>query len=64
MGLQDTSYVGTPKGIAGSIRGRILTAIRRMHSALTAADMFADRVIPLYEEQDIPILCILMVSDA
>jgi len=67
LGSQDTFYVGTLKGV-----GRIyqqtfvdtysklaLCKLYTMHTALAAADMLNDRVIPFFEEQEIPLLRIL-----
>ena len=67
LGCQDTYYVGTFKGI-----GKVYTQVfidsysRVSHAklytdktALTAADLLNDRVLPWYQEQSIPILRIL-----
>ncbi|WP_342265385.1 IS481 family transposase [Cardinium endosymbiont of Philonthus spinipes] len=67
LGCQDTYYVGNFKGI-----GKVYTQVfidsysRVAHAklytdktALTAADMLNDRVLPWYQEQSIPLLRIL-----
>ena len=67
LGSQDTYYVGTIKGI-GRIyqqtfvdtyaRVAVVKLYDRKH-AITAADLLNDRVIPFFEEQDVPLLRIL-----
>lgn len=67
LGSQDTYYVGTIKGV-GRIyqqtfidtytRVAIVKLYDRKH-AITAADILNDRVIPFFEEQDVPLLRIL-----
>ena len=67
LGSQDTYYVGTIKGV-----GRIyqqtyidtyckiaIVKLYQQKHAITAADLLNDRVIPFYEEHDIPLLRIL-----
>ena len=67
LGSQDTFYVGTLKGV-----GRIyqqtfvdtyskvaLCKLYTMHTALTAADMINDKVVPFFEENEVPLLRIL-----
>lgn len=67
LGSQDTFYVGTLKGV-----GRIyqqtfvdtyskvaLCKLYTMHTALTAADMLNDRVIPFFNEHGIELLRVL-----
>lgn len=67
LGAQDTFYVGTLKGV-----GRIyqqtfidtyskvaLAKIYDRKNALVAADLLNDRVIPFFEEHEIPVLRIL-----
>ena len=67
LGSQDTFYVGTIKGV-----GRIyqqtfvdtyskyaICKLYNMKTALTAADLLNDRVMPFFEEHDIPLLRIL-----
>ena len=67
LGSQDTFYVGTLKGV-----GRVyqqtyvdtyckhaICKLYTMRTALTAADMLNDRVVPFYESQEIPVLRIL-----
>lgn len=67
LGSQDTFYVGTLKGV-----GRIyqqtfvdtyskvaLCKLYTMRTALAAADMLNDRVMPFFEDQQLPLLRIL-----
>jgi len=67
LGSQDTFYVGTLKGV-----GRIyqqtfvdtysktaLAKLYNMKTALTAADMLNDKVIPFFEDNGLPMLRIL-----
>ncbi len=67
LGSQDTFYVGTLKGV-----GRIyqqtfvdtyskvaLCKLYTMRTALAAADMLNDRVVPFFEEHDVPLLRML-----
>ena len=67
LGLQDTYYVGTIKGV-----GRIyqqtyidtycklaIVKLYQQKHAITSADLLNDRVIPFYEAHDIPLLRIL-----
>ncbi len=67
LGSQDTFYVGTIKGV-GRIyqQSYIDTYCKVAHAKLyttetpiTAADLLNDQVLPFYEEQDLPLLCIL-----
>lgn len=67
LGAQDTYYVGTIKSI-GRIYGQTFidtyakVAFVKLYdrkNALVAADMLNDRVLPFYEENDVPLLRIL-----
>lgn len=67
LGSQDTYYVGNFKGI-GKIYSQVYidtytrvadSKLYEDKTALTAADILNDRVVPFYEEQGIPILRIL-----
>lgn len=67
LGAQDTYYVGTIKSI-GRIYGQTFIdtysklAFVKLYdrkNALVAADMLNDRVLPFFEEQDVPVLRIL-----
>jgi len=67
LGAQDTYYVGTIKSI-GRIYGQTfidtysklaLVKLYDRKNALVAADMLNDRVLPFFEEQDVPLLRIL-----
>jgi len=67
LGAQDTYYVGTIKSI-GRIYGQTFldtyskVAFVKLYdrkNALVAADMLNDRVLPFFEEQDVPLLRIL-----
>jgi transposase InsO family protein len=67
LGSQDTFYVGTIKGIGriyqqtyvDTYSKHAICKLYTMRSALAAADLLNDRVIPFYEQHDIPILRIL-----
>ena len=67
LGSQDTYYVGTIKGVGRIYQQTYIdtyckTAMAKLYegkTALTAADMMNDKVIPFYEEQGIPLLRIL-----
>jgi hypothetical protein len=67
LGAQDTYYVGTVKGVGRIYQQTYIdtyskTADAKLYdrkNALVAADMLNDRVIPFYEEYDIPLLRIL-----
>jgi hypothetical protein len=67
LGSQDTYYVGTIKGV-----GRIyqqtfidtysdvaMVKLYERKTALSAADLLNDRVLPFFESQDVPLLRIL-----
>jgi len=67
LGAQDTYYVGTIKSI-GRIYGQTFidtyskVAFVKLYdrkNALVAADMLNDRVLPFFEEQEVPLLRIL-----
>lgn len=67
LGAQDTYYVGTIKGIGRIYQQTFIDTYSKVafaklyttKSALTAADLLNDRVVPFFEEQDVPLLRIL-----
>ncbi len=67
LGSQDTYYVGTVKGIGRIYQQTFIDTYSRVavvklytsKTALTAADVLNDRVLPFFEQQDIPLLRIL-----
>jgi len=67
LGCQDTYYVGNFKGIGKVYSQVFIDSYSRVSNAklytdktaLTAADLLNDRVLPWYQEQSIPILRIL-----
>ena len=67
LGSQDTYYVGTIKGIGRIYQQTFVDTYSRVamaklytdKSAITAADMLNDKVLPWFEEQSIPLLRIL-----
>ncbi|CCM10304.1 Transposase [Cardinium endosymbiont cEper1 of Encarsia pergandiella] len=67
LGCQDTYYVGNFKGIGKVYTQVFIDSYSRVanaklytdKTALTAADMLNDRVLPWYQEQSIPLLRIL-----
>ena len=67
LGAQDTFYVGHIKGVGRIYQQTFIdtyskVAICKLHTAkngLTAADMINDKVMPFYEEQNIPLLRII-----
>lgn len=67
LGSQDTFYVGTLKGVGRVYQQTFIDTYTRVaHAklytqkhAITAADMLNDRVLPFYEEHEIPMLRIL-----
>lgn len=67
LGSQDTYYVGTVKGIGRIYQQTFIDTYSRVafaklyttKSAITAADVLNDRVLPFFEQQDIPLLRIL-----
>lgn len=66
-GAQDTFYVGHIKGVGRIYQQTFIDTYAKVadaklydtKTAITAADMLNDRVIPFYEAQDIPLLRIL-----
>ena len=67
LGAQDTFYVGTLKGVGCIYQQTFIDTYTKVacaklydrKNALVAADMLNDRVIPFFEEHDIPLLRIL-----
>jgi transposase InsO family protein len=67
LGAQDTYYVGSVKGVGriyqqtyiDTYSKHAICKLYTMRTALTAADILNDRVVPFYEEQGIDILRIL-----
>src|ERR1700745_1270701 len=67
LGTQDTYYVGTIKSIGRIYQQTFLDTYTKVafaklydrKNALVAADMLNDRVVPFFEEQDVPLLRIL-----
>lgn len=67
LGCQDTYYVGNFKGIGRVYTQTFIDSYSRVadvklyteKTALTAADMLNDRILPWYEEQQVPLLRIL-----
>ena len=67
LGAQDTFYVGTLKGVGRIYQQTFIDTYTKVASAklydrknaLVAADVLNDRVIPFFEEHDIPLLRIL-----
>jgi hypothetical protein len=67
LGAQDTYYVGTIKGVGRIYQQTFIDTYTRVaqvklydrKNALVAADMLNDRVLPMYEESNIPLLRIL-----
>ena len=67
LGSQDTFYVGTIKGVGRIYQQTFIDTYSRVADAklydrkpaLVAADMLNDRVVPFFEEQEIPLLRIL-----
>ena len=67
LGAQDTYYVGTIKGVGRIYQQTFIDTYTRVafaklydrKHAITAADMINDRVLPFFEEQQIPLLRIL-----
>lgn len=66
-GAQDTFYVGTLKGVGRIYQQTFVDTYSKVAAAklydtktpLTAADLLNDRVLPLFERQEIPLLRIL-----
>lgn len=67
LGSQDTYYVGTIKGVGRIYQQTYIDTYCKVaqaklyntKDAMTAADMMNDRILPLYQEQDIRLLRIL-----
>jgi len=67
LGAQDTFYVGTLKGVGRIYQQTFIdtytkVAVVKLYdrkNALVAADLLNDRVLPFYEENEIPLLRIL-----
>ena len=67
LGAQDTFYVGTLKGVGRIYQQTFIDTYTKVacaklydrKNALVAADMLNDRVVPFFEEHDIPLLRIL-----
>lgn len=67
LGAQDTFYVGTIKGVGRIYQQTFIDTYSRVADAklydrkpaLVAADMLNDRVVPFFEEQEIPLLRVL-----
>jgi transposase InsO family protein len=67
LGSQDTYYVGTVKGVGRIYQQTFIDTYSRVafaklydgKHAITSADILNDRVIPFFEEQQIPLLRIL-----
>jgi len=69
LGSQNLFYVGTIKGV-GRIYHQtfidtysrvVIVKLYEMKTALTAADLLNDRVLPFFESQDVPLLRILIL---
>ena len=66
-GAQDTFYVGTLKGVGRIYQQTFVdtyakvgfTKLYDVKTAITAADLLNDRVIPFYEEHSIPLCRVL-----
>jgi len=64
---QDTFYVGTLKGVGRIYQQTVIDTYSKvafaklynMKTALTAADVLNDRVIPFFEEKNVPVLRVL-----
>src|SRR5438270_402348 len=67
LGAQDTYYVGTIKSIGRIYQQTFIDTYTKVafaklydrKNALVSADMLNDRVVPFFEEQDVPLLRIL-----
>lgn len=67
LGAQDTYYIGTIKGVGRIYQQTFIDTYTKVaqvklydrKNALVAADMLNDKVLPLYEESNIPLLRIL-----
>ena len=64
LGAQDTFFVGTMKGVGRIYQQTFIDTYLKhaicklytMRTALTAADMLNDRVLPFYEEHELRLL--------
>ena len=67
LGSQDTFYVGTLKGVGRIYQQTYIDTYSKVAQAklyptktpITAADLLNDRVLPFYEDQELPVLRIL-----
>jgi transposase InsO family protein len=67
LGAQDTYYVGTLKGVGRIYQQTFIDTYTKLafvklydrKTALVAADLLNDRVLPFFESQDVPLLRIL-----
>lgn len=67
LGAQDTYYVGTIKGVGRIYQQTFIDTYSKVafaklydrKTALVAADMLNDRVLPFFQEQEIPLLRVL-----
>jgi transposase InsO family protein len=67
LGAQDTYYVGTIKGVGRIYQQTFIDTYAKIghaklydrKNALVAADLLNDRVIPFYEQYDVPLLRVL-----
>ena len=67
LGAQDTYYVGTIKGVGRIYQQTFIDTYSKVvfvklydrKNALVAADLLNDRVLPFFEQQDLPLLRIL-----
>lgn len=67
LGAQDTYYVGTIKGVGRIYQQTFIDTYSKVafaklydrKNALVAADMLNDRVLPFFEQQEVPLLRIL-----
>jgi len=67
LGAQDTFYVGTLKGVGRIYQQTFIDTYSKVafakiydrKNALVAADMLNDRVLPFFEEYDVPLLRVL-----
>ena len=67
LGAQDTYYVGNIKGVGRIYQQTFIDTYTRVafakvydrKTALTAADLLNDRVLPFFEQQEIPLLRVL-----
>lgn len=67
LGAQDTYYVGNIKGVGRIYQQTFIDTYTRVafakvydrKNAITAADLLNDRVIPFFDQQDIPLLRVL-----